>query len=215
MPSFQFYYFFSLGVFNYFLLILGVFIYFSMGGWGFWIWFWPFILSSLWWFQMSIFIVIFVSKNNFHFVNFGGFFVFLKLEGFEFSSFYFGGPHFLLVWKGGGVCSCEFGTFFVLLFWSSQVFNFSCHFVGFRKNIVWSFARGERGVFAFLLVNFKKKLFSYFEVSKFSISLLVILWVFKKKLWEISQGERGVCAFLLVNFESFCFSILKFWDLKF
>ncbi len=37
--------------------------------------------------------ICFQKKNSLY--NFGGFFVFLKFEGFQFSSCHFGGPHFL------------------------------------------------------------------------------------------------------------------------
>jgi len=99
----------------------------------------------------------------------------VKISCNEFSSCHFGLVliFFFLCEKGrggggGGVfCSCEFWAFFVLLFWSFRVFNFSCHFVGFKK-IVWSFTRGEKGgVFAFLFVNFKSFLFSYLKFQSF------------------------------------------------
>jgi hypothetical protein len=65
------------------------------------------------------------------------------------------------------------------------------------------FRKGERGVFAFLLVNFKSFLFLYFEVLKFSIFLFAfwgsLIYFF---------GVRGG-GFALVDFESFCFTILK------
>jgi hypothetical protein len=55
-------------------------------------------------------------------------------------------------------------------------------------------------------VNFKSLLFLYFEISKFLIFLLVILWVFTKSCVKFCKGKEGVCTFLLVNFESFFFS---------
>ncbi len=60
-----------------------------------------------------------------------------------------------------------------------------------------------------VLVDFEGFLFYYFEVLKFSIFLLVILWVFKKICVKFCKGEEGLFAFLLVNFESFLFSYFE------
>jgi len=132
------------------------------------------------------------------------------LRVFNFLLFILGDLIFFFWCEGGGFALVNFEHFLFLLFWSSQVFNFSCHFVGFQKNIVWSFVRVERGVFAFLLVNFKSFLFSYFEVSKFSISLLIILWVFKKSCVKFRKGREGVLC--LSSCELWKFFVFVFWS---
>jgi len=54
----------------------GLHFIFSKGGWGLWISFWPSFLSSLWWFQPSVFIVIFVFRKTIHYVTLGDFLFF-------------------------------------------------------------------------------------------------------------------------------------------
>ncbi len=72
-----------------------------------------------------------------------------------------------------------------------------------------SFSRVKR-VGCFGLVDFESFLFYYFEVLKFSIFLLVILWVFKKLCVKFHKGGEGVFDFFLMNFESFLFSYFEF-----
>ncbi len=84
-----------------------------------------------------------------------------------------------------------------LKFQSLQFFFLS--YCGFLKKHCVKFRKGGEGVFAFLLVNIKSYLFSYFEVPKSSIFLLVILGVF-----NVFFGVRGG-GFALVDFESFLF----------
>ncbi len=75
---------------------------------------------------------------------------------------------------------------------------------------MWSFTRGKRGVFAFLLVNFEFVLFSYFEVPKSSIFLL--------SFWGSSfffRCQRLGGVLLLRILSVFCFTILKFQSFQF
>ncbi len=139
-----------------------------------------------------------------------------KFEGLQFSSCHFGGLHFLFFRVKGALLLWILTILFTILkFQNFQFFFLS--FCGFSKNNCVKFCRGgERGVFAFLLVNFKSFLFSYFEVSKFLIFLLIILGVLIFFLvWGARGGGGGGGGFALVEFESFCFTILKFWSFQF
>jgi len=76
----------------------------------------------------------------------------------------------------------------------------------FSKKQCVKFCNKEEGVFAFLIVNFKKKLFSYFEILESSIFLLIILVVFN----FIFYVGGGVGVLVLWILRVFCFTILKF-----
>ncbi len=129
-----------------------------------------------------------------------------------------------ILWVCRGARGCfAFVNFECFLFYyfevsESLIFLLVLSFCEFSKKIVWCFTRGMKlwsfqifflsfwgfliiffwceGWGCFALVDFESFLFYYFEVPKFSIFLLVILWVFKKN-----------CVF--------CFRILKIWNLQF
>ncbi len=189
MPSFQFCFFWSSRVFNYFLLIL-----FFLRGTG------SLNCNLVFSFVFHVkvptigFYCDLCFKNNNYFMNFEGFFCFVKIWGSSifFLSFWRSSISFsFFCVKGGLFRTCEFLVFFVLLFWSFEVFNFfSCHFVGFQKIIMWSFTRGREGYSPFFLWTLKVFCFLYFEFAKFSIFLLVILWAFKNHYVKFCKGER-------------------------
>jgi len=92
-------------------------------------------------------------------------------------------------------------------------------FWGSSKKFVWSFHKWGNGVCAFLHVNFEKFLFSYFEIPKSSISL-VILGVFNFFCVKFIRGELWY-YFSFGNFKGLLFwyiEILKssiffsFWE---
>jgi len=139
----------------------------------------------------------------------------LIIFGSSFSFFGVGGG-----WRG--LCSCEFWTFFVLLFWSFQFLRVFCFtilkfqtfqtfflsFCGSLKKFVWSF-EGGKGLFAFLLVNFESFLFLYFEISE-SLIFFLSFWRSSFSLCEVSQGQRwGIC---FSSSELCKFFVLVFWS---
>jgi len=152
------------------------------------------------------------QKKTIHFVNFGGFFVFLKFKGLQFSSCHFGGPYFLsfLCERGGCFALVNFECFF-LLFWNSNIFKKnSCHFLGFQKNIVWSFARGY---LPFFLWTLKVFCFCILKFWSFQFFFLSFYCSSQKIVWSFTRGARGYLPFFLWTLKVFCFSILKFWNL--
>jgi hypothetical protein len=104
--------------------------------------------------------------------------------------------------------------FFVLIFWSSEVFNFFLIILGVFNFFVWSFHKQGNGVYAFLHMNFKIFLFSYIEIPESSIFFLSFgkfhmgeycwgyclkIWGFKNLFWWSSR----IFNFVFKNFKGF------------
>ncbi len=127
--------------------------------------------------SLIFFVILWVLKKNcvkfrkgergvfaFLLVDFKSF-LFLYFEVMKFSIFLFvfwGSLIYFFGVKGGGFALVDFESFCftILKLWSFQFFFLS--FYGSSKKFVWSFTKGENGVFSFLLVNFESCLFSYF-----------------------------------------------------
>ncbi len=214
----------SLGVFNYFLVILGVFILFFLGAMG--------SLNFILWTLEDFFFFLNVWASSISSCHFGGpHFLFLVQRGvfafllvnfksslfsyFEFLELknfllvIFGVFNFFLWWGGGGLCSCGFWEFLLYYF---EVSKFSIFLLVilwvFKKHCV-KFRKGrKRGYLPFLLW-ILKVFVSIFWSSKISNFLLVILGVFQKNCVKFHKWGNGVCVFLHGNFESFLFSYFE------
>jgi hypothetical protein len=73
---------------------------------------------------------------------------------------------------------------FVLVFWSSEVFNFLLIILEVFKFFLWSFHKWGNNVCTFLHVNFESFLFSYIEILKSSIFFL--------SFWRFHMGGNNL-----------------------
>ncbi len=142
-------------------------------------------------------------------------FTILKFWSFQFFFLSFCGFSKKIVWSFARGERGEYSPFFL---WTSKVFcfhilkfrSFQFFFLSFWGLKFFFFGVRKGGVGGFVLVDFESFLFYYFEVLKLSIFILVILWVFKKKLCEVLQGERGgIC---LSSREFWKFFVFVFWS---
>ncbi len=190
-PYFSVLFFWRLGVFNFLLVILRAFIlFFSKGDWVF----------------------------GFHFVNFGGCFVFIKkIRGSSifFLSFWGSLKKKLCERGGGGGRGCfvifNFNSFSILKFGSLQFFFLT--FCGSLNFLCAKFHKGGEGVFAFLLVNFDGFLFDILKLWSFQFSFYYF-GVFKFFVWSFTREEKGYLPFFLWTLMVLCFGILKFWSFQ-
>ncbi len=182
-------------VFNFLLIILGVFNFFV----------WSFTKGrhicysscELW----RVFVLVFWSFRVFifFFLSFLGDFKFFVWSFTRGENKYF--PFFLWTLK--------VFYFDILKFWNLKKKE-SCHFGGLQILLV-KFHKGGRHVFAFLLVNFEGFLFWYFEILEFKISychfggfawreiilgVFFLIWGFSTLFWWNSR----ILDFALVDF---------------
>jgi hypothetical protein len=96
---------------------------------------------------------------------------------------------------------------FVLIFWSSEVFNFLLVILGVFKFKKWGMCLSSYELWKFFVFLFwNSKVFSFF---------LVILGVFKFFVWSFKRGAMGYFCFFLWTLKVFSFGTLKFWNLYF
>ncbi len=104
---------------------------------------------------------------------------------------------------------------FVLVFWSSKVFNFLLVILGVFKFFWVKFHKWGNGVCAFFSCELWRFFVFIFWNSRIFNFLLVILGVFNFFVWSFTRGEMGYFLFFLWTLKVFCFDILKFQNLQF